>query len=433
MPGSEGAQESPVTQATKAEPAARAAGRLVSLDAYRGFIMVVLAGSQFGFPKVAAQLKDSAVWQFLASQVDHVRWTGCTFWDLIQPSFMFMVGVAMPYSDASRRAKGQSTGQIAGHVLLRSFVLIVLGIFLSSNWSNQTDFTFVNVLSQIGLGYAFVYMLLGRGTKLQLLALAAILIGYWLFFVLYPVPGSEFDYSTVGPKDPELWFSGFFGHWDKNANAAAAFDRWFLNLFPRPEDKPFVYNEGGYQTLNFVPSMATMIFGLMAGELLRSQRKPGEKFLYLLVASMVCLTFGLILDHTVCPSVKRIWTPSWAIYSAGWTFTMLAAFYALIDLSGYRRWAFPLVVVGMNSIAMYIMGQLIKGWVGKSVAIHLGHWWHWTIARVPSDHLREKLQTNFGQDIFGGIYGPVVQAVAVLLVLWLICLWMYRQKIFVRI
>src|SRR3954471_16411177 len=150
--------------------------RLTSLDAYRGFIMLAMAS---GGPRLAALVKqpefaDSRPWRALAEQLDHVTWAGCVFWDLIQPSFMFMVGVALPYSAAARRARGDSEGRLFGHVLLRSFVLVVLGVFLSSNGSKSTNYTFVNVLTQIGLGYPFLYLLANRGRVVQLAAAAVI-------------------------------------------------------------------------------------------------------------------------------------------------------------------------------------------------------------------------------------------------------------------
>ena len=203
--------------------------------------------------------------------------------------------------------------------------------------------------------------------------------------------------------------TGFFAHWNMNANVAAAFDRWFLNLFPQPPGRPFVFNEGGYATLNFIPSMATMIFGVLAGELLRSGQDQMIKLRTLLLAGAVGASLGLVLDASICPIVKRIWTPSWTIYSAGYACWMLAAFYAVIDVAGIRRWSFPLVVVGMNSIAIYLMAQLMKPFVASTV------------------------RTHFGPDVFAGPYGPLVRASSTLLVFWLICFWMYRQKIFVKI
>lgn len=407
--------------------------RLGSLDAYRGFIMLAMASAGFGFAKVAKEkaFADNASWQALAYQFDHVAWTGCGFWDLIQPSFMFMVGVAIPYSYASRKAKGDSECRIFSHVVLRSFLLILLGVFLSSNWSKQTDFVFVNVLAQIGLGYSFVYLLRGRGLPVQLTATALILVGYWLWFATFTVPGSDFNFASVGVKDPAIVFDGFFAHWNMNVNAAAHFDEWFLNLFPRPEK--FKFNTGGYQTLNFVPSMATMIFGLMAGELLRSSRELRSKLKYLLLASGICLALGFGLGETVCPIVKRIWTPSWAIFSSGWTFLMLAAFYSVIDLGGYRRWAFPFIVVGMNSIAMYCMSQLLKPWIAQTIKIHYASLRQGVQNLQGDGALIEGLHRAFSYQPFEGIYGPIVQSTAVLMVLWCICLWLYRSKIFLKI
>jgi heparan-alpha-glucosaminide N-acetyltransferase len=405
--------------------------RLVSLDAYRGAIMLFMASGGLALPQVAKNFPDSPVWRFLAFNTDHVPWAGCSLWDLIQPSFMFMVGVAMPYSIASRRTRGDSEKKIVAHVLYRAFFLVLLAIFLTSNGArhNRTEFVFTNVLAQIGLGYAFLYLLLGRGMRVQLMSLAGILLGYWFLFWLY-LPRSDFDPQSVGlTKDWEP-LTGLFAHWNKNANAASAFDVWFLNLFPRA--KPFVFNEGGYQTLNFVPSLATMILGLMAGEMLRTSKSKWRKLGWLLAAAMICLGLGWLAGEYVCPIVKRIWTPSWALYSAGWAFTMLAGFFWVIDIQGWRRWAFPLVVVGMNSIAMYCMAQLMKGWIGGSLQKHLG-----PLALPSLSYLVAPVLgwMNVAVDPLwlNNTFGPLVQSAAVLFILWLICLWMYRRGVFLRI
>ncbi len=400
-----------------------APARLVSLDAYRGFIMLTMASGGFAFAEVARKLDlsgddfASRLWRVLAYQFDHVAWTGCAFWDLIQPSFMFMVGVALPYSFASRQAKGESYPQMVAHAGWRAFLLVLLAVFLSSPVRLSegvelvsgplTNWVFPNVLAQIGLGYVFVFLLVGRGLRVQLIALAVVLIGYTLLFALWPAPGADFDYSSVrrAGDDTEVFTGTWFSHWNKNTNFAHHFDVWFLNLFPRPER--FLFNEGGYQTLNFVPSMATMIFGLMAGELLRGDQDRVQKFYVLVIAAVLCLAVGWVMAQTASPLVKRIWTPSWAVFSTGWTFAMLAAFYGIIDVFGYKRWAFPLVVVGMNSIATYCMSQLLKGWVRGNLRTHLGP--------------------------FHGTYGPVLMSVLVLFVLWLFCLWLYRRKVFLRI
>jgi heparan-alpha-glucosaminide N-acetyltransferase len=430
--------------------------RLVSLDAYRGFVMLAMVSGGLGFarivedhPEVLSTWDGTAyasawrsLWRTLAYQFEHVAWTGCSFWDLIQPSFMFMVGVALPFSFARRQAEGQTRWRQFGHVLFRSLVLIALGVFLSSNGSRQTNFTFVNVLTQIGLGYTFVWLLVGRRFALQAAALVLILAGYWFYFYQYSMPAAEREqvaqYLTeVRHKGEAEWtqFSGLAAHWNKHTNAAAAFDRWFLNLFPRGEEGGrFVVNEGGYQTLNFIPSIATMLLGLMAGQLLRGKRSQWQKVRNLLLAGLGCFAVAMALDTSiwpvriagfdwsVCPIVKRIWTPTWVLFSGGWTFCMLAAFYWAIDLVGWRRWAFPLVVVGMNSIAIYVMAQLLKPWISKTARTHL--------TTVDAAYETNVVPTLFGDS---STYSPLWEALLRLGVLWLVCLWMYRRRIFIRI
>jgi predicted acyltransferase len=434
--------------------------RLMSLDAYRGFIMLAMASGGLAIPGVVRAMAAKSptgevpgIWQFLAFHTDHVTWTGCSFWDLIQPSFMFMVGVALPYSFASRKAKGDSLVKIYAHAFYRSVLLILLGIFLSSSGSRQTNFTFVNVLTQIGLGYFFLYFLIGRGLLVQGIALLAILGGYGAWFYSHPLPGPDFAWTEVGLLGPYPWQDGLFAHWNMNSNAASAFDTWFLNLFPQPArvtptwfqdtlllaperwtaltavpfvhvpprvEHAFFFNSGGYATLNFIPSLGTMLLGLMAGELLRSLDHTNiEKFIRLVFIGFVFIAAGWVLGETVCPLVKRIWTPSWTIYSTGFTFLMLAGFYLVIDMWGYQRWAWPLIVVGMNSIAIYCMAQLLKGWIASTVRVHFG-----------PDIFNG---TYFGRELFSDVYAPIARSVVVLFVMWLVCVWMYRQKIFVKI
>lgn len=386
-------------------------GRLVSLDAYRGAIMLLMASSGLGLAQIAREFEGHAVWQAVGAQVEHAEWVGCTLWDIIQPAFMFMVGVALPWSIASRRARGQGFAEMFAHALWRSIVLVLLAVFLTSAWSERTVWVFPNVLAQIGLGYPFLFLLAFTSQRTQWLAAFGILFAYWLAFALYPVPGSSVDWASLGiPADwPHL--TGFAAHWEKNTNLAAAFDVWFLNLFPREE--PFAFNEGGYQTLNFVPSLATMIFGMQAGWLMRREIPIPAKLGRLVVAGMIGVGIGLALQATgVCPIIKRIWTPSWAYFSAGVVALLLAGFVAVIDWGGWKRWAFPLVVAGMNPIALYVMWQLMGGFV------------------------RQNLERHIHPDIFssfGTTYQPMLERGLTLFVFWLILWWMYRNKIFLRI
>lgn len=396
---------------TKAAAAPQATGRLVSLDAYRGFIMLAMASAGFGIAKVAKSFPDSEFWKIVGPQTDHVAWRGCAIWDLIQPAFMFMVGVAMAYSYSARAAKGQSYRGMMLHAAIRSVVLVLLGVFLSSNWDKQTNWTFVNVLAQIGLGYFFLFLLWGRRPWVQWLAAIVILGGYWAAFYFYPVPDVSANLAQYGLPADWQPLQGIEAHWEKNVNAAAPADTWLLNLFPRA--KPYEFNSGGYQTLNFVPALATMIFGLIAGEWLRGSRRGWTKFGVMVGCGILGVAAGYALDYFgVCPIVKRIWTPSWTLFSAGLAVLMLASFYAVVDLFGWQRWTFPLVVVGMNSIAIYMMSQLLKPWMSETLKRHI------------SPGIFE---------VAGASYEPMVQMAWIVLAWWLICYWMYRQKIFVRI
>ena len=405
--------------------------RLVSLDAYRGFIMLLLASGGFGI-KAIAEARPDSIWPQVAAQFTHVTWQGCAFWDLIQPAFMFMVGVAIPYSYAARRNRGASYLGVLFHTLVRAVMLIALGVFLASHGSKfsptATTFEFTNVLAQIGLGYFFVYLLVNRWKWLQLLAMAGILGGYWFAFYQYPLPPADFNWASVDVK-PEERFQGLQEHWSKNVNFANEQDRKLLNLFPRDsEKKPYEFNAGGYQTLNFVPSMATMLLGLMIGELLRSARSPGGKLVWLLGIGAVCLAAGLALGYTVCPIVKRIWTPSWTLFSGGLVVWMLAAFYCAIDVVGFRRLAMPLAIVGMNSLVVYMMGQLMRHWVTSQLRMHFGRY-----GDMAKQWVGQHVSGPFGQDVATGVYDPIWLSLAVMFVFWIICLWMYRQRIFVRL
>lgn len=388
------------------------AERLTSLDVFRGFTMLFMASEIMGISPVLKTFTGSSVALFAADWLDHKQWVGCSPWDLIQPSFMFMAGVSLPFSLASRAAKGHSFARMLRHAVSRSLILIALGIFLRSQHRAQTYFTFEDVLTQIGLGYTFLFLLARTKPQVQAIVAAAILVLYWLAFALTPLPPPGFDTTTVGvPADWPHQLSGFAAHWNKNTNFAHYADVWFLNLFPR--EKPFAFNGGGYLTLNFVPSLATMIFGLLAGEVLKSKRTHAEKLRLLLMGGAAGLILGAVLHFAgVCPIVKRIWTPSWALFSTGWALLFLAAWYWLIDVRGYKKWAFPLLVVGMNSIAMYFLVHVIVDYTGNALKIHLGQ------------HVFER---------FGTLYAPILEGAAVLAILWLMLLWMYRRKIFLRV
>ena len=390
--------------------------RLSSLDAFRGFVMFLMMAEVLHVAAVANNFPDNKIWQQLKFNTTHVEWTGCSLHDLIQPSFTFLVGAALPFSLASRRTKNQSFGRMLLHACWRGFLLVALGVFLRSTHSTRTRFTFEDTLSQIGLGYVFVFFLGFCKVRWQVLALAVVLAGYWGAFALYPAPAADFNYSAVGvspewiEKNPLL--EGRAAHWNKNSNMAWTLDQSFLRRFPHEE--PFKPNLGGYCTLSFIPTLGTMILGLIAGGWLKGDYSKSKKLLFLVVAGAVSLAAGYLLDkYGICPSVKRIWTPAWTLFSGGWCFLILAGFYAIADGLGWRNLFFPLIVIGMNSIAIYVLVHInLHGFIMDSFRIHLG-----------PDIFKK----------FGDIWQPLVAGGAALLVDWLILFWMYRNKIFVRI
>lgn len=376
--------------------------RLMSLDAYRGLVMLLMAAEMLlaTLTVTEAVLKDhpdSVVWRTIDYHQRHVDWEGASLHDMIQPSFSFLVGVALPFSVASRRARGQSVGRMALHALWRSLVLILLGVFLRSINKPMTYWTFEDTLTQIGLGYFFLFLLGLLRAWWHWVGLVAVLVGYWYLWTLYP-EGSP----LLSPE-----------HWRKNANLGWEFDVWFLNLFPR--EQHFTGNPGGYLTLSFIPTLGTMILGLIAGTWLRSGVPGwGRVFLFLLAGAAGVAGGYYLHEYDICLNVKRIWTPTWVVYSGGFCFLFLAFFYAVVDLLRLRAWAFPLVVFGVNSIAVYCLTEIED-------RIHF---------------FRGALETHFDSrvfSLFGDVYAPLVKGVLILVIFWLIFYWMYRRRVFVRI
>ncbi|MDR3754142.1 MAG: DUF5009 domain-containing protein [Terracidiphilus sp.] len=392
--------------------APRQDARNVAVDAYRGFVMVLMMAEVLQFPLVAHSFPGNPVWQFLGAQQTHAPWTGMSLHDSIQPGFTFLAGVALPYSLASRKRKGESFRHMLFHVVLRSVLLIALGIFLRSTAGPITYFTFEDTLTQIGLGYTFAFLIAFLKPRWQWVSLAAILFAYWLAWALYPAPGPDFDWASVGVR-PDFYqhlLTGFAAHWNKNSNFGQAFDVWFLNLFPRTA--PFAYNAGGYLTLSFIPTLGTIVLGLITGSWYR-ETAPRIPFRRVLAAGAMLCAAALVLNFTgICPIVKRIWSPAWTLFSGGICMFFLAAFSWVVDVKNHRRLAFPLVVVGMNSIAAYLIASLCGEFVEGSLRIHLG-------MRV--------------LNVFGTALEPVVLGSLTLLTYWVVLYWMYRKKIFLRI
>lgn len=387
--------------------------RIASVDVYRGFVMLLMMAEVLSLESVAKALPDHSFWQLVSFHQSHVPWTWLSLHDMIQPSFTFLVGVVLPYSIAGRRNSGATSSNVLWHAVRRSLILIFLGIFLRSMHSKQTYFTFEDTLTQIGLGYTFLVLLSYYSQRIQLTVLIIILTGYWLAFALYPLPNAGFDYASAGVAPAwEHNSSGFAAHWNKNTNLAWAFDKWFLNLFPR--ESPFLRNGGGYATLSFIPTLGTMILGLFAGNALKASTAPSYKIKFFMATGIGLMITGVLLHITgINPVVKRIWTPAWTIFSGGLCFLLLAFFYGVIDVAGKKKWSFFLMVIGVNSIAAYVIADGgIRAFIADSLYIHLG-------------------QTY--DQVMGAAYATLVSGGLVLLFEWLILYWMYRKKVFIKV
>ncbi len=357
---------------TSSEPI-KVTQRLLSLDAYRGVIMICLISHAFGF----YALKDHPYFNFLAEQTEHRAWEGCTFWDLIQPAFMFMVGVAMPFSLGKRKALGASQLNIYLHVFRRSIVLVLIAVMFNSIHAGILSIGFVNVLPQIAFGYFFASFLVDRSFRAQGVAAALILLIYTIVWVLFS-------------NDP--WTKG-------NDNIGSVIDMWMLGE----------YYGGFYVGSNAIPSTATIIFGLMCGKLIASESSPKRVMKLLLIVGLAGLVSGYLLSF-LNPMVKRIWTASFTLYSTGWVVLFLLLFYWVVEVKDYRRWTFVLVVVGMNSIAAYIMFQLFRGWINNALL---------AFTRPVIEPM--------------GTGGVILQALLVLGAQWYVLYFFYKNKIFFKV
>ena len=349
-----------------------APGRYLPLDAFRGFIMVLLVSHGFGFRAVG----DVPVYRAIGAWFDHVPWEGGVFWDMIQPAFMFMVGVAMPFALARRAAQGATFRDNFRHVAIRSLKLIVLSQILISIGAGKPGFQLINVLAQMAFTYFFCFLIMQWKFRTQAMAAGLILAAHWALFLLFPGPDGAFS---------------------KADNIGADIDR-ALGL----------HYSGYYVTINFVSSTVTTLFGVWTGLLLMSARPRREQMKIVACAMIAAFAGGLALG-LVNPLVKRIWTASFTLYSTGWVLFMLLGFYWLVEVRGYRKLVFPLLVVGMNSIFVYSLNQVLWGWIDRAAGVFTGRF-QWL-----------------------GTPAPVFQACAVLGVMWYLCYWLYQRKIFLKL
>jgi predicted acyltransferase len=358
-------------------------GRLLSLDFFRGLTMFLLIAES---TRLFSQLTDASLegsWVYaIGQQFHHHPWNGLRFWDLIQPFFMFIVGVALPFSIGNRKKKGQSDAEIRKHVFQRALLLLLFGWGLYCIGPGHIVFRFQNVLAQLSVTYLLAYLVMHKPAKFQIL------------FSLLLIALTEFIYRI-------FWVEGFNHPFTPNEN----FGTW-LDLQYGGADL-----RGHWVSFNAIPTTAHTIWGVLAGQLLLSEQTGREKLRILIIAGLIGLVAGYALNP-VTPIIKRICTSSFILASGGWTLLALALSYWLIDLKKYNPAVLFFAIVGMNPLFIYLFANL--GGTG----------------------LLEKIVTPFTTSLLGWLGELPMEfmtSLLVLFLLWFLCYWLYRRKIFFRI
>jgi predicted acyltransferase len=357
--------------------------RLISLDAFRGLTIL-------GMLLVNNISLDTST----PKNLMHAGWNqGVNLADLVFPWFLFIVGVAIPYSYASHKRKGRSTWQYFGKAFWRALTLVALGCLIDSSLAKKPIFD-LSVLQLIGLAYLIAALLSWTATRYKLAVAAVLLVGHWALIEFFPVPG-------VGK-----------GLVAESANAIKYINDTYLR----------VYHLNGL--LSLAPTAALALIGSCFGDILRRDNLgQWRKAAYIIAAGLVIAGLGLLWDKNL-PFNKTIWSSSYILFTGGLAAIGLGAFYVLIDISGRPFWAFPLVVLGMNAIVAYVAPILVKAYILQV--------WRW---RLPNGHDIPLQQAflNYCIALAGRSGGGWMYTVAYIVFWWLVLFFLYRKKVFLRV
>jgi len=372
---------------TKAEPATSSSlrmdispgtKRLSSLDAFRGWTMFWIVGGSALVAGLQA-LNANRVINALVYELNHSDWQGLRFYDLIWPSFMLMTCMSLPFSYA-KRSLTQTHRQILMRVLRRFLVLFLLGSLRESIHFNRPYLIELSsALQPIAVAYLAAFLIVRRSWRFQAAVGAGILVFYALLLAFVPAPGVP------------------AGSYDRNANLVLWTDLVTVGR---------VLPEHWGTVICTLPTISTTIVGMLLGELLMTNRSTASKMKTIGMVGLSGVVLGWALNPVI-PIVMKIWTTSYGLASAGFACLMFLVFYWLVDVRGYRKLAFPFLVIGMNAVAIY-MSESIIPW-SNIVAI-------------------------FTHSLGGtlGSFTPLFHAIAVLTIEWLVLYWMYKRKIFLN-
>lgn len=360
-------------------------GRVASIDFFRGLTMFLLAGESTRLYEHLVKL-DNPVIQFIGNQFHHHEWHGLHFWDLIQPFFMFIVGVAIPFSVANRLKKGESYKQITMHAIKRALLLLFLGWALYFTAAGKLVFRFQNVLAQLSVTYLVAFLLLNKSYKFQISFTVITLILIDCAYRFFPVEG--FNHPWVNYENLGAWFNNKIEGVEKASEWA---------------------------TLNFVSTSAHTIWGAMCGKLLMSEKTPSEKIRIMVIAAVIALVAGYALDLlNITPIIKKIATVSFVLVSGGWTILALCFSYWLIDVKKlFLKGSKFFIIVGMNCIFIYLFFEL-------------------GFTRIISNRIVAPF-TNLFFSWAGEMTCAIITSLGAWFILWYICYWLYKNKIFIKI
>ena len=349
--------------------------RILSIDFFRGLTMFLLVS---GYGQLFNPASSIQIVAAIGRQMDHAYWQGLTAWDLIQPFFMFIVGVAMPFSFSRKWAKGETWNKSLQGVLRRSLLLLFLGWLVSS----ETKSSFTNVLAQLSVTYLIAFLVMRRAIKWQVIVSVILIVLTDVIYRVWPVEG--FNQPFTADHNFGSWFDIFL-------TGGLSEDRWVA--------------------FNAIPTTAHTIWGVIAGMILMKDYTPQKKVGILLTIGIAGIIAGYALGMYI-PVIKRICTSSFIVVSGGYAFTALAISYFLIDVFYFKKGAIFFAIVGMNPLFIYLFWH--SG--GRLVLMNLA-----------------KPVTN---RLFGWI-SPDAITVATILVasgmMWYICYFLYKRKIFIKI
>lgn len=390
------AAPSALTDARKGSGKAPAT-RLLSIDALRGFDMFWIIGGD-AFIRALSHWA-WATWptlhqyawlapEYADEQLEHAQWAGFHFYDLIFPLFLFVVGVVLPFSLGKLREQGEASGAVYWRVVRRTVLLFALGVMCNGFF--HLDFAslrIAGVLQRIAICYGVAaIVVLNVGARGQALVAAALLLGYWGLLALVAPPG------------------GMAGDYSMETNLAGWVDRHYLPGKIYQAYYGYGDNEG---LLSTIPAIATALLGALAGQLLRTGLSAWRKVALLILAGGACLAAGEAWGQ-VFPIIKNLWTSSFVLVAGGWSLLLLALFYGVIDGMRLRAWAFFFVVIGANAITIY---------VGRNI--------------IDFHHIADFFVGGAAAQV--GLLGPVLRYGAMILVEWLFLLFLYRQRLFLRV